>query len=255
MCDSDRRFGGIGRLYGKPALVRFQQAHICVIGVGGVGSWAVEALARSAIGRLTLIDMDHVAESNTNRQLQATSDNLGKSKIKVLAERIEQINPACRVSLIDDYLSSTNLAELINDEMDCVIDCIDDFRLKAALINYCKLQQIRLICTGGAGGRTDPGMIQLSDLARTEQDPLLSKTRALLRHDFGFPRNPKKKFKVDCIWSNEQLRYPTEDGHFSLQKPGNRGTSTLNCGGLGSAMPVTATFAQFAVAAALKAIS
>ena len=254
-CDSDRRFGGLARLYGRAALQRFKDAHVCVIGIGGVGSWAVEALARSAIGKLTLIDMDHVAESNINRQLPAMTENLGKSKIVVMADRCMAINPDCEVQLIDDYIEAQNLPEYISNQFDYVIDCIDNFRTKAALADYCKQQHIALIMIGGAGGRIDPTCIKNTDLSRSEQDPLLAKTRALLRQDYGFSRNPKKKFGIDSVWSEEQMRYPTADGGTSLQKPATRNTSSLNCGGLGSSMPVTSSFAQIAVAHVLRKLS
>ena len=250
-----RRFGGISRLYGEQALARFASAHVCVIGVGGVGSWAAEALARSGIGQVTLIDMDHVAESNINRQLQALDTNLGKNKIVVMSERIKAINPQCSVSMIDDFITPENLQQHLQGQIDFIIDCIDDFRTKAALIDYCRQQQIALVTTGGAGGKSNPAKIQLTDLARSEQDPLLAKTRSLLRQRYGFPRNLKKKFKVPCVWSEEQQVYLWDDGRLCQQRPDTIQSQALNCGGLGSSMPVTATFANFAVAHVLDKIS
>ncbi len=253
--DLDRRFGGIARLYGKQAFERFQHSHVCIIGIGGVGSWAAEALARSAIGRLTLIDMDHVAESNTNRQLQALTSNLGKSKIQVMSDRISGINPNCRVQLVDDFITTDNLADYLHNPMDFIIDCIDDFRTKSALIDYCKTQQIALVTTGGAGGKRDPGKIRLTDLARSEQDPLLAKTRSLLRQKYHFPRNLKKKFGVPCVWSEEQQVFLRDNGELCHQRPGNTGSQSLNCGGLGSSMPVTASFAHLAVSHVLDELA
>lgn len=251
----NRRFGGITRLYGEQALAQFEQAHVCVIGVGGVGSWAAEGLARSSIGQISLIDMDHVAESNINRQLQALDANLGKNKIAVMSERIGQINPECSVTMIDDFITPENLQQHLQKKFDFIIDCIDDFRTKAALIDYCRHQQLPLLTTGGAGGKRNPAKIRLTDLARSEQDPLLAKTRSLLRQRYGYPRNLKKKFKVACVWSEEQQVYLWDDGQLCQQRPNMIQSQALNCGGLGSSTPVTATFANFAVAHVLDKLS
>lgn len=253
--DLDRRFGGITRLYGKGALDTFSNAHVCIIGLGGVGSWAAEALVRSGIGHLTLIDMDHVAESNINRQLQAMTSSLGMNKITVLKARMLDINPHCQVELLDDFVTPENLGDLITGNLDFVIDCIDDFRTKAALIHYCKEKQLPLVTTGGAGGKRDPAKIRLTDLSRSEQDPLLAKTRSLLRQQFGFPRNLKKKFRVPCVWSEEQQVFLWDSGEICQQRPDTIQSQALNCGGLGSSMPVTATFAHFAVAHVLDKLA
>ncbi|MGD2118922.1 MAG: tRNA cyclic N6-threonylcarbamoyladenosine(37) synthase TcdA [Chromatiales bacterium] len=251
---SARRFGGIARLYGNSALQRFSQASVCVIGVGGVGSWAVEALARSGIGRLQLIDMDHVAESNINRQLPALESTLGQSKIGALAERIAQINPDCRVELIDDFISADNLDDYLAPAPDFVLDCIDSFRTKAALISYCKRHKIALVTTGGAGGQIDPGRIRLTDLARSQQDPLLAKTRSQLRQQYGFSRNLKKTFGVPCVWSDEPISAPAAtDDSCDLQSA--VANSSLNCGGLGSSMAVTASFGLFAASHVLNKLA
>ena len=154
--DMERRFGGIRRLYGERALETFRQAHICIIGIGGVGSWAAEALARSAIGEITLIDLDHVAESNINRQLHALSGTLGMAKVQVMAERILQINPHCRVHATEEHLTLDNLDILLSNNFSYIIDCVDGFRIKAALIAHCKRNKIRAITVGGAGGQIDP---------------------------------------------------------------------------------------------------
>ena len=252
MIDKQRRFGGINRLYGPHSVDNLSKAHICIIGVGGVGSWASEALARSGVGKLTLIDMDHVAESNINRQLQALDSTLGKNKVEVLAQRIEDINPECEVLEIDEFLTTDNLKELLHDNLDGIIDCIDDFRTKAALINHCRQAGIELVTTGGAGGKTDPTRIKVTDLARSEQDPLLAKTRSLLRQQYGFPRNLKKKFKVACVWSDEQQVFLWDDGQLRHQRPATCANQSLNCGGLGSSMPITATFGNAAAAYMLK---
>lgn len=241
---SKRRFGGISRLYGTDALNKFQNAHICVVGVGGVGSWLVEALARTGVGAMTLIDMDHVAESNINRQLPALGSTLGASKIQVLKERCMDINPACGVDLIDEFVDLENLPKLITDDFDLVADCIDSFRVKAALIAHCRKRKQPIITIGGAGGQIDPTRITVSDLYKTEQDALLAKTRRTLRRDYGFSSNPKRRFDVPCVWSDEPLR---QNESCDTQQD-----SSLNCAGFGSCMPVTATFAMAAAAKILK---
>jgi len=250
--DWQRRFGGIAKLYGEQGLVQFSNSHVCVIGVGGVGSWACEALARSGIGQITMIDMDIVAESNINRQLPALSSTLGRDKTAVLAERVNEINPACDVHIIDDFVNIENVSELLNGNLDFVVDCIDSSRVKAALISHCKRQKIKLVTLGGAGGQIDPGKILVADLSQAKQDPLLSKTRKLLRQEYHFSTNPKRRFGILCIYSEEAQRYGVEDGSISYQKPSGSGTSLSCAGGLGSCTTVTATFALRAVAEVLK---
>ena len=256
--NSSRRFGGVKRLYGKAALQRFKNSHVIVIGIGGVGSWAVEALARNAIGKITLIDMDVVAESNINRQLPALTSTLGKNKIDVMAERIKEINQDCKIELIDDFLSKENLSELIDESADYVIDCIDNSRVKASLIAWCKRRKIKIITLGGAGGQTDPSLIKVADLSKTEHDPLLSKTRKLLRQDYGFSSNSKRRFAVPCVFSTEHLKYVTLSGDISNHKPSETSgqTNDLSCaGGIGSSVMVTASFAFIAVSYVLNKIA
>jgi tRNA A37 threonylcarbamoyladenosine dehydratase len=246
--DLARRFGGIRRLYGAEALARFQSAHVCVVGIGGVGSWAAEALARSAIGEITLIDLDMVAESNVNRQIQALGDAFGMAKIDAMAERILAINPACKVHRIEDFVTPDNLDQMLGHGFGYVIDAIDQVRTKAAMIGWCKEHHIPLITSGGAGGQIDPTRIEVSDLARTIQDPLLSKVRALLRKDYGFTRDLKKKFGVPAVFSSEPLRYP-DNGPVCDEAPTLSG---LNCAGYGSSVCVTAPFGLFAASEVLK---
>ncbi|HPQ97847.1 MAG TPA: tRNA threonylcarbamoyladenosine dehydratase, partial [Thiolinea sp.] len=207
-----RRFGGIARTYGQQGLLAFTRAHVTVIGVGGVGSWAVEALARSGIGALTLIDLDNVAESNINRQLPALDSTLGMAKIEVLRRRIQDINPDCRVRLIEDFVALDTLEQQLDPDTGFVIDCIDNFRIKAGLIAWCRRRKIRIITLGGAGGQRDPGSIRLTDLARSQHDPLLARVRKQLRQEYGFSRNPKRRFEVPCVWSVEQMVFPAADG-------------------------------------------
>lgn len=254
--DLQRRFGGVQRVYGAAAMAQFAQSHVCVVGLGGVGSWAVEALARSGIGQLTLIDMDHVAESNINRQLHATSATLGQAKSQALRERVHSINPSCVLEEIDDFITPENVTMHIQPSYDWVIDCIDNARAKAALIAHCGRQKQRIITVGGAGGMSDPTRIQTGDLARSREDPLLSKTRKLLRQNYRFPSNPARRFDVPCIWSEEPLRYMDATGDISNRRPEPAATPALSCaGGLGSAVVVTSSFGFFAAAHVLKKIA
>ncbi len=254
--DMDRRFGGIRRLYGRHALQNFMQSRVCIIGIGGVGSWAAEALARSAIGHITLIDLDHVAESNINRQLHALSGTLGMAKVRVMAERIAQINPHCELDAIEEHLTHDKLDALLDRNYDYIIDCVDGYRIKAALVAHCKRNKFRVITVGGAGGLIDPTRIQVADLSRTEHDALFSKTRQLLRQEYNFPRNLKRRFDIPCVYSLEQPVFPSADGDISTEKPADQKTGGLGCAGrLGSVTAVTATFGMVAAAHVLKKIA
>lgn len=261
--DFERRFGGIARLYGAAGLARFRAAHICVIGVGGVGSWVVEALARSAIGHITMIDLDNLAESNVNRQVHALTDTLGMAKVTALAQRIEQINPTCRVTQIEDFLTADNLASMIGShDHDFIIDAIDNVRAKTALIAYCRTHKLRLVTIGGAGGQIDPTRIEVRDLCRTEQEPLLAKVRKRLRAEHGFPRGTKNKFGIDAVFSTEPLRFPElaassgQEGEASAADDQDvAGISGLNCAGFGSAVVVTAAFGLVAAAHVLRQLA
>ena len=237
----EQRFGGIGRLYTPEGLAKLRQSHICVIGIGGVGSWAVEALARSGIGKITMIDMDDICVTNINRQIHALTSTLATLKTEAMKTRIAEINPECQVEIIDDFISPDNLADYLNRGYDYVIDAIDSVKTKAALIAYCKRNKIRLITTGGAGGQTDPSQIQIADLSKTIQDPLASKVRALLRKEYHFSQNPKRKFGVDCVFSTQPLIFPKMGEGCEI-------SATMNCAnGFGAVTIVTATFAFFAV--------
>lgn len=253
--DGERRFGGIARLYGAPALARFKAAHVCVIGVGGVGSWVVEALARSAIGQLTLIDLDNVAESNINRQIQALSGTIGQAKITALAERIAQINPACRVHQIEDFIAPENLDQMIGGRgYDYVIDAIDSVKAKAAVIAWCRDHAVPIFTVGSAGGKVDPTRIEVRDLSKTEQEPLLKMVRKRLRSQYGFPRSLKTKFHVDAVFSMEPLALPLDEESCEMNGEGD-GVTGLNCAGFGSSMVVTATFGLVAAGHVLRKLA
>jgi tRNA A37 threonylcarbamoyladenosine dehydratase len=249
---AERRFVGISRLYGVAGAAAIGRAHVCVVGIGGVGSWAVEALARCGVGRLTLVDLDHVAESNINRQVHALDTTLGQAKVMAMRERIAAINPHCAVAVIDDFITTENVANLLPD-CDAVIDAIDQVRAKAALIANCRERRIPIVTTGGAGGRTDPSRIEVADLSRTVQDPLASKVRALLRKAYGFPRDPGKKFGVECVFSAEPIARPAAvAANCTIDGSGLQG---LNCAGYGSVVTVTGSFGMVAAARVLARLA
>ncbi|PIJ49079.1 tRNA cyclic N6-threonylcarbamoyladenosine(37) synthase TcdA [Erwinia sp. OLTSP20] len=248
-----QRFGGIARLYGQPALRLFAGAHICVVGIGGVGSWAAEALARTGIGAITLIDLDDVCMTNTNRQIHALKENIGKSKVAVMAERLLAINPECRVTGIDDFITPDNTAAMMAGGFDYVIDAIDSVRPKAALIAWCRRNKIPLITVGAAGGQIDPTQIQVADLAKTIQDPLAAKLRERLKQHYGVRKNSKGRLGIDCVFSSEALRYPQADGSVCASRATAEGVKKMDCeSGFGAAVMVTATFAFVAVSHLLK---
>ena len=237
----EQRFGGIGRLYTPEGLSKLRQAHVCVIGIGGVGSWAVEALARTGVGKITMIDMDDICVTNINRQIHAMTGTVAQLKTESMKERVERINPECVIEIIDDFISPENIPEYLNRGYDYVIDAIDSVKTKAALIAYCKRNKIKLITTGGAGGQTDPSQIQIADLSKTIQDPLASKVRSLLRKEYNFSQNTKRKFGVDCVFSTQPLIFPKMGESCEI-------SATMNCAnGFGAVTMVTATFGFFAV--------
>ena len=247
--DRARRFGGLDRLYGAGAAEALGKAHACVIGIGGVGSWVVEALARSGVGRLTLIDLDHVAESNINRQAHALEDTLGMAKVDAMSARIAGINPHCEVITVEDFVTPENAAGLLSG-FDVVIDAIDNVRAKVALAAASRERGIPLIMAGGAGGKLDPARIMVDDLARTVQDPLLSKVRARLRKEHGFTRDPKRKFGIEAVFSTEPLRFPAVQPCDA--GAGRAAPQGLACAGYGSSMAVTASVGLLCAARALE---
>ena len=252
--DYQERFDGIRRLYGDTGAMAIRASHVCVIGIGGVGSWAVEALARSGVGTITLIDHDDIAASNTNRQLHTLSNTLGQQKTAVMAERVRGINPDCVLQVFDTRIDEENQVALLGQGYDYVIDAIDQVRPKAALLYYCKRNKIPVITTGGAGGMIDPTRIRISDLSRTEHDPLAAKLRQTLRRDYGFSRNPQRRFGIDCVYSDEQPRFPASDGGVCRGKPAASGVKLDCASGYGSASFVTAGFGFAAVSRVVQKI-
>lgn len=247
--DLERRFGGVARLYGESGHGRLQAAHVCVVGIGGVGSWTVEALARTGVGKLTLIDLDMVAESNTNRQIHALGDIYGKAKVDAMAERIHAINPGCAVTCVEDFVTEDNLDALLGaHQFDVVIDAIDQARVKVAMIAYCQRKRLPIIVAGAAGGQVDPTQVRIADLSQTVQDPLLAKVRASLRKQHGFPR--QGKFGVAAVYSTEPLRYPEQSATCET----GSGVAGLNCAGFGSSVCVTSVFGMAAASRAIQLI-
>ena len=237
----ERRFAGVAKIYGEDSFNHYEHSHVMVIGIGGVGSWAVEALARTGLGELTLVDMDVIAASNINRQLPAMTTTLGHEKIEVMAERCRAINPRIKINLIDDYLTADNIQDVLANTPDLILDCIDDVKAKFALMLHCRFNKIPLIVSGGAGGKLDPLKIRVADLSKTEQDPMLAKLRTQLRSK-GICKKPKEKFGITCVYSI--------DNPFSSAEVCP--SAGLRCGGYGSAVVVTSSFAMVAVSEVLK---
>lgn len=250
----DRRFQGTINLYGHHAVQNFEQAHVFVIGAGGVGSWVAEGLARTKIGEITLIDLDVLVESNTNRQLPALDSNFGKSKITAMGERLTQINPNLKLHLIDDFLTAENVSELLPQKnplktkihtKTVILDCTDDMNAKIAIALHCRFNKLKLICAGGAGGKTDPLQIKVADLKDTYQDPLLARLRQRLRQDYQINRHLKQKFGIKCVYSSQP----------PIINPQSCPTGGLHCGGYGSAVAVTAVFGMIMVSETLNLLS
>lgn len=253
MTIDEQRFGGIARLYGRQALERLAASHVAVVGIGGVGSWAAEALVRTGVGEISLFDLDDICVTNTNRQLHTLCDNIGRPKVEVMAERLRAINPHCTVHAIADFVTRETLPELITERLNFVIDCIDSVAAKAALIAWCKRRKIGIVTTGGAGGQIDPTKIQILDLNKTFNDPLAAKVRATLRRDYNFSRTPGRHYSVPCVFSSEQLRYPKPDGTVCQNKSFVGEGVKLDCaGGFGAVTMVTASFGMAAAAKAVE---
>lgn len=247
------RFSGIARLYGEAALVDLAQAHFAVVGLGGVGSWAAEALARSGVGKLTLIEMDDICVTNTNRQSHALVSTLGKSKAGIISDRLLEINPQLELNVIDDFLDRDNLRDYINQSMHVVVDAIDAAAVKAALVAYCSRIKVRLITIGSSGGKQDPTRVKAVDLGHTQNDPMLHKVRQLLFRHHKFSREPNRKFRIDAVYSDEQMVYPQPSGDVCMTKQVLQDGVRLDCaGGFGSSLMVTGSFGFIAAHKAIE---
>lgn len=252
---SDPRFAGIDRLYGVGTVARLRTSRVAVVGVGGVGSWAAEALARSGVGHLTLIDADDICLSNTNRQLPALEGQYGQFKVEAMATRLRAINPGMTLDPVARFLTRDNLESLLGQGCDVVLDACDSFRTKVETIAWCRRRKLPLVVVGSAGGRVDPTKIQVRDLSRTEHDAMLALIRKKLRSEFNFPRNPQRYFGVQAVYSLENVRYPQADGSVCGLRPqvGPDAALKLDCGGgLGAATHITGAFAFAAVARVIE---
>ena len=245
--DLDRRFGGLQRLYGVAGAQAIRQAHVAVVGIGGVGSWAVEALARSGVGQLTLIDMDHVAESNINRQIHALDTTLGMAKVQAMRERVGHIHPQCQVHTLDDFVTPENWPHLLPSPVDAVIDACDQVSAKTAMAAWALRERACLVCVGAAGGKRWAHRVDVDDLAHTTHDPLLAQLRYRLRRSHGAAKDGQK-MGLTCVFSRESVAPP--DPSCAVD-----GDGSLNCHGYGSVVSVTATFGQCAAGWVLDQIS
>lgn len=254
------RFGGIARLYGRSALARFHLARVAVVGIGGVGCWAVEALARSGIGRLTLVDGDEICETNVNRQLHAMDGQVGRAKTEAMAGRVRAIHPACELTLVTSFFKQATADEILDCGFDAVIDAIDTRAHKALLLAECRRRGIHVVTCGAAGGRRDPTRIRVEDLAHSGKDPLLHQLRRTLRRDHGFAKTPEggrpEPMGIEAVFSEEPPWYAHCDGEVSRERPDDavsKGGPALGCDwGLGSATHVTASFGLIAAGRVLE---
>ena len=245
--DTERRFGGLARLYGVSGAQQIRDAHVAVIGIGGVGSWAVEALARSGVGRLTLIDLDHVSESNINRQIHALESTLGQAKVLAMRERIAQINPDCQVQCVEEFVEPGNWPGLLPQGVDAVIDACDQIRAKTSIAAWALKTKSMFITVGAAGGKRLAHKVDIDDLCNTTHDPLLAQLRYRLRKEHGAAREGRK-IGLHCVFSREAVSPP--DASCAVE-----GDGSLNCSGYGSQVAVTASFGQCAAGWVLNQIS
>ena len=247
---TQRRFGGLERLYGVGGAQRIRDAHVVVVGVGGVGSWTAEALARSGVGQLTLVDLDHVAESNINRQIHAVSTTVGQAKVLAMRDRIALINPGCVVHCIEDFVEPENWPELLGGvKVSAVVDACDQVRAKTAMAAWALANKQLFISVGAAGGKRQAHKVDIDDLSATTHDPLLAQLRYRLRKHHRAARDGKK-IGVSCVFSRESVAPP--DASCALESGGD---GSLNCHGYGSVVAVTATFGQCAAGWVLDKIA
>jgi tRNA threonylcarbamoyladenosine dehydratase len=247
--DLQRRFGGLERLYGMAGAAAIRAAHVVVVGIGGVGSWAAEALARSGVGELTLVDLDHIAESNINRQIHALAGTLGQAKVQAMAERIAQINPRCRVHGVEEFVEPDNWPRLLPAGVDAVIDACDQVKAKLAMAASALETKTLFVSVGAAGGKRLAHKVELEDLADATHDPLLAQVRTRLRKLHGAPREGRK-IGVACVFSREAVAPP--DASCAIDGVAD---GSLNCHGYGSVVSVTATFGQCAAGWVLDRIA
>lgn len=253
--DIDYRFTGIARLFGQSAQEKILNSHVCVMGIGGVGSWTVEALARSGVGKITMVDMDEVCLSNVNRQLHALDGTVGRSKISVMKERVRLINPKCEVILIDKFFTKDTADEILEIGFDYIIDAFDSMWNKLLLIDECVKRGIKICTVGGAGGKIDPTLIRSGDLNFTEKDPFVFLIRKNLKREYNFTRDKTVPFGVDCVYSLEDVTYPGKNGEV-CQTNTRQERLKLDCSsGLGSASFLTGAFGFAAAHQAIKTIT
>ncbi len=251
----EQRFSGIIRLYGRNAFSKIKESHVLIIGIGGVGSWTAEALARSGLGNITLMDMDDICITNSNRQIHTQTHTIGQSKTKIMRERLEAINPHINVSIIDDFLDKENISTYITADYCVVIDAIDNAIDKAELIGFCKKNNIGIITTGSSGGKKDPTKITYSDLYKTPGDPLFIKTRNNLRRRHHFSRDTNQPFGVEAIYSTENMTYPDDKGETCSTKQFINSGEKLDCrGGYGASTMITASVGLLAAERAIEYI-
>jgi len=253
--DYTERFGGIARLYGLEGLNKFHEAHVAVLGIGGVGTWVAESLARSGIGTITLIDLDDVCLTNTNRQAHALADTIGKPKTTVMANRMRAINPEIVVHEIAAFYGESTSEALFANHFTMIVDAIDSVKQKSHLLATAREKKVPIVTIGGAGGRIDPTRIKVDDLSVSRGDRLLMLVRKKLRTQYRFPREGKGKFRIPCVYSDEPPRFPWMDGSIcTTREPDTPGG--LNCdAGLGSAAHVTASMGLFAAGIVLNKLA
>jgi len=250
--DPSIQFGGTERLYGKSGAQKLYDSRICIVGIGGVGSWVAEALARAGVGHLTLIDMDDICISNLNRQVHASVSTIGQSKVNAMVKRIHTFHPTCRVDEELVFFNQKNCEDLLSRSPDVIVDCIDSISHKCLLLSECRARGLDVVTVGAAGGRTDPTRIQCTDLSRTHGDSLLYKVRKNLRQEHRFPRNLRKKWKIPAIFSPEPVRYPQSDGSVCITKEADKNLRLDCASGYGTAGFVTGSFGFAAAAAAIE---
>lgn len=253
------RFSGVARLYGRRSLERFAASHVMVVGLGGVGSWAAESLARAGVGHLTLVDPDDLCVTNTNRQIHALEGAYGRPKAQVLAERLRLIHPEMQVKVVEAFFSGKNADDLLDERPDAVIDAIDSLRAKCVLLAGCRDRRICCVASGAAGGRRDPTRIACDDLAHSSKDGLLAAVRRHLRREFGFPAAPERGavpgFGIEAVFSDERPVYPNCDGEVSVERPEDAAGGLRCDAGYGSITHVTASFGMVAAGRVLERLA